>query len=283
MAERVFGPITTANDIYSVAIPIVLVLIAFEAIFSARKNLGYYKNGDTLGSLGLIIGNIAVKLLTQASVFGFQLWLFSYKIIDVSALMPIWAQAILVAIAIDLVFYWYHRASHRVRFLWAIHMNHHSSEEMNFVVAFRQAWFGPLSKVPFFAVLPLVGFDPTLIVVVGVFNTLWGVWGHTRIIGKLGPLEGIMNTPSAHRVHHGSNPEYIDKNYGNLFMIWDRMFGTYQAEKAPVVYGITDNVKTNNPVTITLLYWRTILRDIGKAQGLKDKIRCFTAPPDWQP
>ena len=121
-------------------------------------------------------------------------------------------------------------------------MSHHSSEEMNFAVSFRQAWFGPISKVPFFMVLPILGLDPLMIAVAGVISTLWGVVGHTQIIGKLGPLEWLFNTPSHHRVHHGSNPEYIDKNYGNLLIIWDRLFGTFQPEERPVNYGLVNNV-----------------------------------------
>ena len=127
-------------------------------------------------------------------------------------------------------FYIYHRISHRSRFLWAIHMSHHSSQEMNFAVSFRQAWLGPISKIPFFITLPLIGLDPTIIAVAGVISTLWGVFGHTKAIGK-SPIEWIFNTPSHHRVHHGANKQYIDKNYGNLLIIWDRFFGTFEPEK----------------------------------------------------
>ena len=187
---------------------------------------------------------------------------------------------VLAFVLIDLVFYIYHRLSHRVRFLWAIHMSHHSSEEMNFAVSLRQAWFAPLSKLPFFAVLPLLGMAPTIAVIAGVISTLWGVVGHTQIVDKLGPLEIVFNTPSHHRVHHGANKEYIDKNYGNLFIIWDKMFGTFEPENEPVKYGLVNNVNTFNPVKITFMGWSAILRDIKKAKTIKEAIKLTFGPPN---
>tara|TARA_B100001173_G_scaffold2841_1_gene2553 strand:- start:4992 stop:5483 length:492 start_codon:yes stop_codon:yes gene_type:complete len=158
-------------------------------------------------------------------------------------------------------------------------MSHHSSEEMNFAVSFRQAWLGPLSKIPFFIVLPLIGLDPTIIAVAGVISTLWGIFGHTQVIKKLGPLEWIFNTPSHHRVHHGANEQYIDKNYGNLFIIWDRMFGTFELEKERVRYGLVKNVNTFNPIKITLMEWNSILKDLNKASNIKESFNIFFGPP----
>ena len=158
-------------------------------------------------------------------------------------------------------------------------MSHHSSEEMNFAVSFRQAWFGPVSKIPFFMILPLIGFDPTIVAVAGVVSTLWGIVGHTQIIGKLGPLELIFNTPSHHRVHHGSNKQYIDKNYGNLLIIWDRFFGTYQKEEDKVIYGLTEDLCTNNPIEITFHTWREILEEIRRAKSWNQIIKIILGPP----
>ena len=158
-------------------------------------------------------------------------------------------------------------------------MSHHSSEEMNFAVSFRQAWLGPISKIPFFIFLPLIGLDPTIIAVAGVISTLWGIFGHTQVIGKLGPIEWIFNTPSHHRVHHGANEEYIDKNYGNLFIIWDRIFGTFEPERANVRYGLVKNVNTFNPVKITLMEWSSMFKDMSKASNLQEFINIFFGPP----
>ena len=180
---------------------------------------------------------------------------------------------------IDFVFYVYHRMSHRVRFLWAIHLSHHSSEEMNFAVSFRQAWFGPISKIPFFMLLPMIGFDPTIIAVAGVISTLWGIVGHTQIIGKLGFIEWFFNTPSHHRVHHGSNKQYIDKNYGNLLIIWDRMFGTFEPEEEPVKFGLVNNVNTYNPAEITFMAWSSMIDDIKKKKNLSEMLSTIIEPP----
>ncbi len=273
----------TTADAYAVAVPLILLLILAEACFSAWRQRNFYHHPDTLGSLGLLAGNAIMGGLVGASILGFNLYLYQFRLFDITEILPPALVWVATFFAIDFVFYWYHRASHRVRLLWAVHMNHHCSEHMNFVVAFRQAWFGPISKVPFFMSLPLLGFDPTITAVAGVAATLWGVWGHTQWIPKLGRvIEFIFNTPSAHRVHHGSNPEYIDKNYGNLFMLWDRLFGTYQAEQAPVVYGLINNLGTNNPVKITFHTWIAMIHDIKNADSWRQAIGYVFMPPDWQ-
>tara|TARA_Y100000022_G_scaffold35878_1_gene29145 strand:- start:375 stop:944 length:570 start_codon:yes stop_codon:yes gene_type:complete len=181
---------------------------------------------------------------------------------------------------IDFVFYIYHRLSHRVRFLWAVHLSHHSSEEMNFAVSFRQAWFGPISKIPFFMALPLLGFDPTIIAVAGVMSTLWGIVGHTQIVGKLGVLEWVFNTPSHHRVHHGANKQYIDKNYGNLLIIWDRIFGTFAPEEEPVKFGLVNNVNTFNPTKITFMAWSSMIKDIKNKNNFIEILSTIFGPPN---
>ena len=193
--------------------------------------------------------------------------------------LPLWAMWALSFILIDLVFYLYHRMSHRISFLWAIHMSHHSSQEMNFAVSFRQAWFGPVSKIPFFMVLPLIGLDPTIIAVAGALSTLWGIVGHTQMINKLGPLELILNTPSHHRVHHGANSQYIDKNYGNLLIIWDKMFGTFEPEIEKVKYGLVKNVNTFNPVKITFMAWQDIIKDMRNSENFGEALKYFFGPP----
>jgi sterol desaturase/sphingolipid hydroxylase (fatty acid hydroxylase superfamily) len=273
----------TELDVYAIGVPIILAMILVEVLVSVWNKSDLYEWQDTLGTLGLLAGNIFVSLLVKTTILGFYLWLYQFRLFDLSMLLPPWALWLLTFVLIDLTFYIYHRCSHRSRFLWAIHMNHHSSECMNFVVAFRQAWLGPVSKVPFFFILPLIGLDPLVTLIAGVVSTLWGVVGHTRIIKTLGPLEYIFNTPSHHRVHHGSNPEYIDKNYGNLFIVWDRLFGTFEAEKDKVIYGLVNNVETQNPLSITLMGWKTLYRDISKSGSLSQALKHAFMPPDWQP
>ena len=269
----------TVTEVYAIGAPIVFAIILFEVIFSATNNKNLYKKDDTLCTAGLLTGNIMMVFALKGITLALHFYLFQFKLFNLPELLPTWALWMLTFIVIDLVFYIYHRISHRVNFLWAIHMSHHSSEEMNFAVSFRQAWFGPVSKLPFFMIMPLIGFDPTIIAVAGVVSTLWGIVGHTQIIGKLGPLELIFNTPSHHRVHHGSNSQYIDKNYGNLLIIWDRIFGTFEPEKEPVKYGLVRNVNTFNPTKITFMGWHQIYKNIKNASSLSQALYFLFGPP----
>ncbi|MDA9782569.1 sterol desaturase family protein [Gammaproteobacteria bacterium] len=270
----------TVNQVYAIGAPIVLAMIFAEILISSWQNKNYYKANDSICTVGLLAGNIAMAFAIKGFALGLHFYLYQFRLIDLASLMPTWAMWVMTFVLIDFVFYIYHRMSHRVRFLWAIHMSHHSSEEMNFAVSFRQAWFGPVSKIPFFIVLPLLGLDPTIIAVAGVISTLWGIVGHTQIFGKLGPLEWIFNTPSHHRVHHGSNEQYIDKNYGNLFIIWDRIFGTFEEEKEPVIYGLVSNVNTFNPVKITFMAWSSIMKDIKMGNNLTQNLYSIFGPPN---
>ena len=269
----------TYNQVYAVGVPIVLLMILVEVIASNWNKKYYYTKGDTLCTVGLLIGNITMVYAFKGITLALHFYVFQYKLFDIFQEIPLWINWILTFVLIDFVFYIYHRMSHRVRFLWAIHMSHHSSEEMNFAVSFRQAWFGPISKIPFFIILPLIGLDPTIIAIAGVISTLWGIVGHTQIINKLGPLEWVFNTPSHHRVHHGANEQYIDKNYGNLLIIWDRMFGTFEPEKESVKYGLVKNVNTYTPVKITFMGWKEILDDIKQSKSLSDSLYLFFGPP----
>jgi len=267
------------NTIYLIAIPVVLGLICLEVIISSYQNLSVYKTGDTLGTVGLLSGNILVSLIVKGSTLAFHFFLYQFKLLDLISTIPMWMHWLLAFIFIDFIYYLYHRISHRSRFLWAVHMSHHSSEEMNFAVAFRQAWLGPVSKIPFFMVLPLIGFDPVIVAVAGVLSTLWGIFGHTQIVKKLGPIEWIFVTPSHHRVHHGSNELYIDKNYGNFLIIWDKFFGTFEAETEKVKYGLVRNVNTYNPIKITFMGWQDIFKDIKNSRSRKEAMGHFFGPP----
>ena len=270
----------SVSEVYAIGAPIVLAMIFVEILISNWQQKNYYKIQDTLCTIGLLAGNIIVAFSIKGLILALHFYLYQYKILELSGMLPLWLFWILTFVVIDLVFYIYHRMSHRIRFLWAIHLSHHSSEEMNFAVSFRQAWFGPISKIPFFMVLPLLGFDPTIIVAAGVISTLWGVVGHTQIVGRLGFIEWIFNTPSHHRVHHGSNEQYIDKNYGNLLIIWDRMFGTFEPEKEKVKFGLVNNVNTFNPTKITFMAWSSMIEDINNKQSLSEVLWIIFGPPN---
>ena len=273
----------TSEKVLAVSVPVVFALIALEALVGSLQHVRYFKLSDCLGTLGMLAGNVIMIGLTQSLFFGSLMFAYQYRFVTLNDLLPAWALFLIALFLIDVLFYVWHRANHRVRFLWALHLCHHSSEEMNFTVAFRQPVLAPLFKIPFFAFLPIVGLDPSIIVVVGTISTFWGVIGHTQIIPKLGILEWFLNTPSAHRAHHGINPQYIDKNYANVFIFIDRLLGTYEPEVEPVRYGLVTQVNTNNPVTLTLLEWKKIWADLKTARSVGEAIWFVCGPPGWRP
>ncbi len=259
------------------ALPIFALLIILEAIYGAWRNHQTYTVADTLGSLSQLLFNIIVTLSTKGFVIAFHFWLYQFSLFKIEPSIASW---LAIFIAVDFVFYWYHRASHRCRVLWCIHSIHHSSEQLNFSTALRQSWLGPISKIPFFAVLPLIGFHPLMLATAGAFLTIIGFWGHTQHIKQLWrPIEWIFNTPSHHRVHHGSNPEYIDKNYGNMLIVWDRWFGTYAQERNAVKFGLTKNIDTYNPITIATIEWANTISLMQQARSFRKKLAILIGPP----
>lgn len=273
----------TNETVLFVSVPVVIGLIAVEALVGSLQHVQYFKLSDCLGTLGMLVGNMMMIGLTESLLVGVMFFFYQYRFLTLGDMLPPWALLLAALFVIDLMVYLWHRANHRVRFLWAIHLSHHASEEMNFTVAFRQPVLAPLFKIPFFGILPLVGLDPSVIVVVGTISTFWGVVGHTKIIPTLGILEWFLNTPSAHRVHHGTNPQYIDKNYANMFIFIDRLLGTYEPEVEPVRYGLVTPANTNNPITLTLMEWKKIWADLKAARSLGEAFWYVCGPPGWRP
>jgi len=246
-------------DLMIMALPVFAALMVAEATFTSVRGHNVYALKDFGGSMSQLGINILVRLALGGAVIGLHFFLYRYRIFEVPAGPWGW---LLTFIVIDFVFYGYHRASHRMRFLWCAHVVHHSSEHMNLGTALRQSPTGPFTKVLFYWPLPLLGFDPLVIASAGALATLYGFWTHTKVVKKLwAPLEWLFVTPSHHRAHHGSNPEYIDKNYGNFLIIWDRLFGTFEPEAAPVQYGLTKNIGTYNPLRIAFTEWVALFRD----------------------
>jgi hypothetical protein len=173
--------------------------------------------------------------------------------------------------------------SHEVNAFWAAHVVHHQSEDFNLAVALRQSALQSGFSWVFYLPLALAGFPPLVFLACSSFNTLYQFWIHTRAIGRLGPLEWVLNTPSNHRVHHGRNPKYIDRNHGGTLIVWDRLFGTYQAEEEEPVYGITQPLASWNPVWANLHYWVELLQTARRTRSWSDRIRLFLKPPGWRP
>ena len=190
---------------------------------------------------------------------------------------------VLALLAADLTYYWMHRIEHEHRILWASHSVHHSSEDYNLTVGMRLSIVESLFEWIFMIPMILIGFEPFQAIVALIFVVQYQSWIHTEHIFKLGWLDKIFNTPSVHRVHHGSNPQYLDKNYGGVLMIWDHLFGTFEPEEEKVVYRLTKNIKTNNPITINFIEYKHIWDDVKQCTNWKDRLRIIFGGLTWRP
>lgn len=223
------------------------LLIVAEGVWSWRKNKEQYHFKETLANTVILIGYIASKIISTGYFLGILEFAGRFAFFH----PPVNLLTVVVTfILTDLCFYWYHRISHTVKFFWAFHLTHHSSQAMNLTTAYRINWFTAIINPYFYIPVALSGLSPLVIVLSYSANLFYQFFMHTEAVGKIPLVEGILNTPSAHRVHHGSNLIYIDKNYGGVFTFWDRLFGTYQPETEPVKYGITTGFVGYNPFNI---------------------------------
>jgi sterol desaturase/sphingolipid hydroxylase (fatty acid hydroxylase superfamily) len=190
---------------------------------------------------------------------------------------------ILAFFAADLTYYWMHRIEHEQRILWALHSVHHSSKDYNLSVSFRLSIIEGLIEWIFLIPMILIGFSPFQAIVGLILVAQFQTWIHTERIGKLGWLDKIFNTPSVHRVHHGSNKKYLDKNYGGFLIIWDRIFGTYQKEEEKVIYGLTKDINTNNALLINFIEFKSIIKDLKKCKSWKDRFKIIFGNLSWRP
>jgi sterol desaturase/sphingolipid hydroxylase (fatty acid hydroxylase superfamily) len=188
---------------------------------------------------------------------------------------------VLLLFAEDFCYYWFHRLHHEVRALWAAHVNHHSSTHYNLTTALRQSWTTPFTGFIFWVPLPLLGFPIEMILIQKSISLLYQYWLHTELIGKLDGFGVLFNTPSHHRVHHGRNPIYLDRNHAGIFIIWDKVFGTFEPEAEAVDYGLTKNIHTYNPVRIAFHEWSAMLRDAWNAETLRGRLGYLLMPPGW--
>ncbi|ABU74053.1 sterol desaturase family protein [Vibrio campbellii] len=202
----------------------------------------------------------ATDILTGLLIAKLYLWWFGWRLFDIEMTVSTF---LLLMVLQDFFYYWFHRASHRIRWMWAAHVVHHSSERMNFSTAFRQSLMYPLAGMwLFWLPLVIIGFDPRWVVFVVLLNLGLQFFVHTQSIRSLGPLEWVFNTPSHHRVHHGVNHQYIDKNYAGVLIIWDRMFGTFEPEVETVRYDISKPVNSFNPITVTFAEWKDMFKEV---------------------
>lgn len=268
----------SAPEIIIWSIPAMFFFVLLEMFVSHRQNKQYYDKKETLGSVLVGLGNILISTWIKVILFYIAVWIYN--------LVPWrmefnWWTLIPCYIIFDFCSYWAHNISHRQRFWWATHVAHHSGEHYNLSVSFRLSWVQYL-KIIFLFPVPLLGFHPIIFFVTNQIAILFQFWIHTEYIRRLPRvIEYIFVTPSSHRVHHGSQPKYINKNYGATFIIWDRIFKTFQEEEEKVVYGITENIsKKANPIHINFHEYANILRDVRKAKGWRMKLFFIFGNPE---
>lgn len=295
-------------NLITIAIPFFFLLIGLELGFSWYKKRGLYRLNDSINDLSAGVSNQIFVILFKAITFAAYIWVYeNWRIVDLPswpsdrvswmptadflgvssqawswiAVLAVWVSCFVLY---DFAYYWNHRLSHEVNFLWAGHVVHHQSEEYNLTVALRQASFHMLFSWVFYVPLALLGFSPIVLLLNGELNLIYQFWIHTKAVDKLPSwFEAVFNTPSHHRVHHGINPKYIDKNHGGTLIVFDKWFGTFQKEEEIPVYGTVKPLRSFNPIWANLHYWWEMLEISWKSPRWADKIRIFFAMPGWRP
>ncbi|MCW3464343.1 sterol desaturase family protein [Chitinophaga nivalis] len=268
------------RDLITYAIPAFVLLILLEIILTSIDQKHLYRPKDALSSIAMGLGNVFIGLFTKAIVLGVYAFVYQFRFFTLDFVWWVW---LLAFFADDFSYYWFHRTSHTVRFFWASHVIHHSSESYNLATALRQTWTGNISGAFLFWVwMPLAGFHPMMVMTMQAVSLIYQFWIHTELIQRLpAPIEYIFNTPSHHRVHHGSDIAYLDSNHAGVLIIWDRLFGTFTPEVQRPAYGLTSNINTHNPLRIATHEWRSIWQDIRRAKNLREALHYAFDAPGW--
>ncbi len=265
------------------SIPLYFLLIGFELLFQTIKGIKIYRTNDAITNISCGISSQVMNAVW--GVLSIGMYQFVYDYARISTIPNNWLTWTLLFILVDLMYYWFHRASHEVNFLWnTAHVVHHQSEDYNLSVALRQSSFGGVFSMVFYLPLALLGFNAYAFLTVKGLNLIYQFWIHTEAIEKLPKwFEYLFNTPSHHRVHHGRNPKYIDKNHAGTLMIWDRMFGTFQKEEERPTYGVTKPTNTWNPIWNNVFPIIEMIKQVKNTQGFVNKIKVLFYKPGWQP
>jgi sterol desaturase/sphingolipid hydroxylase (fatty acid hydroxylase superfamily) len=270
----------TFPDPVQFAVPVFIIAIIVEMFAIKAGAHGDYDWRDTATSLAMGFGNTFAAVFLGATIVGIGAWLYQFRMLDIPVA---WWSLALCFIGEDFTYYWFHRTAHRIRWFWASHVIHHTSQHYNLSTALRQTWTGQFS-LSFIFRLPLflIGFPPKMILFCAGLNLVYQFFIHTEVVKRLPlGLEYWLNTPSHHRVHHGTNARYLDRNYGGVFIVWDRLFGTFEAERddEPVRYGIVKNLATFNPLWVAFHEWLAIGRDLAKARDWRTRWLALAGPP----
>jgi len=268
-------------DPVPLAIPVFVLLIVLEMLWARRRAPTAYEPHDTFVSLALGLGSTIAGLLTAGVVLAAAMWLYDHRV----ATMPwAWWTWLAAFVLDDFNYYWAHRTGHRVRWFWASHVNHHSSQHYNLSTALRQSWTGFFALAFVFRIWPaFVGFPPAMLATVAGINLIYQFWIHTEAIGRMPRwFEAVFNTPSHHRVHHATNPLYLDRNYAGVFMLWDRLFRSFERERDDVAidYGLVRQLGSFNVVWAAFHEWAGIAKDLWRAPW-RAKLGYLVMPPGW--
>lgn len=266
----------------ALAIPFFFVLIGLELAVARWKGRSVYRLADTLSDLSCGVLQQGFGVFLRALTVGAYVALYEHARLFSLPDDAVWSW-IGLFVGVDFLYYWFHRKSHEVNLLWGAHVVHHQSEEYNLAVALRQAAFQPAFSWVFYLPLAVLGFPPLMFGAMLSLNTLYQFWIHTRLIDRMGPLEWVLNTPSHHRVHHGRNPKYIDKNHGGTLIVWDKLFGTFQAEEEEPVYGVTYAFRSWNPLWANFHYYAELWRETRASERWQDALRLWLARPGFLP
>lgn len=260
------------------AIPFFVAFVLLEVVLTAWRRIKTYEAKDALSSIAMGLGNVAVGLLSKGLILGAYLFVYQYRLFTLENTWWMW---LLLFLGDDLSYYWYHRSAHNIRYFWASHVVHHSSQNYNLATALRQTWTGGITgSFIFYLWMPLLGFNPWAILFMHSISLLYQFWIHTELIDRMPRwFEFIFNTPSHHRVHHSSDAKYLDRNHAGILIIWDRMFGTFQEEEEHPNYGLTANIKSFNPLYIATHEWIAIFKDLRKHP--KYFWSYLFGPPGW--
>ena len=267
-----------------ISTPIYLIIIGLELVLSNIRHLKVYKVADTVTNVYLMLLNAGFDLLFRVVYLAVLNYFYQHSLITPLHGFVYWLALLLME---DFLYYWLHRFDHEIRLFWAVHVTHHSSETMNFTVGFRSSVFQPLYRFIYFIPLAWLGFAPIDILFIYAATQIWGILVHTQFIRKMGWLEYLMVTPSHHRVHHGANPRYLDKNMGMLLIIWDKLFGTFQPELPaeayqPIKYGLTKNILHPNAISVVFHEWQQLWKDATQKDiPLKCRLRYVFGPPGY--
>ncbi|MFT3747493.1 MAG: sterol desaturase family protein [Agriterribacter sp.] len=267
-----------------VSTPVYILIIGIEVLLSNYRHQKLYTWKDTVTNVYLMIVNSAIDLMFRGVYILILDYFYRHHVIAFHNVIMYWIMLLLLE---DFLYYWLHRFDHEIRLFWAVHVTHHSSEQLNFTVGFRSSVFQPLYRFIYFIPLALMGFKALDIVFIYSATQIWGIFVHTELVKKMGWLEYILVTPSHHRVHHASNPRYLDKNMGMFLIIWDKMFGTFQSElpeKAyqPIKYGLTKPLEKESWGNIIFHEWKSILNDLKRTDiGWREKMGYIFGPPGW--